>query len=678
MAEALAAADTGEVLAHFPRAGVNAVKIDASGNLYVAGYQGTTGSPDTYDAFVAKLSPDGSKAFYSTTLAGSMSDFVSALEIDATGAAYLFGQTDSPDFPVTKGALQTSFPATGVPGFVAKIDPQGKLVYATFLGGAGGAGGGILVDAAGEVYVSRTSGTPFVAKLDAAGANLLAEMQGLGGRLAFDSQGNVYVAGTTLNFANPTPTAGAFQTKVIGSPCSGTGQLAFPCFYQYVAKLNSALSQIVYTTFLDGSYGAQPAAIAVDAQGDAIVAGTTNSPDYPTTSGAFQPLSTANAPPCPQVSLFGSFCPPAANGYITKLNATGTGLVYSTLFSGSQTDSITFAAITSAGVYFAGQAGSEDLPGLEGVPQACLPQTYVSFLGPDGATIGHARLAGGNVVGYDATSGTFLVWIGSDLVRFDPASPQGPIACVLDAADLRPVNAFAPGELLTIFGSRFAKGLGDAATGPFPTTLDGVGVTFNGLPAPLLYVSPQQINVQAPFEIAGSAQATMTLSPTQGLGPPDSRTLPVVAANPTAFLDTVTLPYMTDLRHCPASTAVYSPGPLPLALNSDGSRNTCLNPASRGSTVAIFIQGLGVTGQAVTGGINPSPGAPLDLPVTGTTFNGQVVSVVSSNSLGGSIAGVWQVGLAPNYIGALPVSLSVGIGGEAVPVRDLNLIIWMK
>jgi hypothetical protein len=82
--------------------------VDAAGNIYIAGFHGTVGAPDSYDAFVAKLSPDGSKVLYSTNFAGSKSDFVSALEIDSPGAAYVFGQTQSPDFPVTPGALQAT------------------------------------------------------------------------------------------------------------------------------------------------------------------------------------------------------------------------------------------------------------------------------------------------------------------------------------------------------------------------------------------------------------------------------------------------------------------------------------------------------------------------------------------------------------------------------------------
>ena len=158
-----AAAGPSTTLAHLPNTTVNAVKVDASGNIYVAGFQGTVGTPDSYDAFVAKLSPDGSKVLYSTRFAGSKSASAVALDIDSTGAAYVFGQTQSPDFPVTAGALQTTMLAQYDQGFVAKVDAQGKVVYATLIGGSADiypSSGGLLVDAAGEAAIRMTLTAP--------------------------------------------------------------------------------------------------------------------------------------------------------------------------------------------------------------------------------------------------------------------------------------------------------------------------------------------------------------------------------------------------------------------------------------------------------------------------------------------------------------------------------------
>jgi uncharacterized protein (TIGR03437 family) len=688
-----AAAGPSTTLAHLPNAGVRAVKVDAFGNIYVAGIQGDASAPDSNDAFVAKLSPDGSKVVYSTKLGGSKLDYAVALDIDSTGAAYIFGQTQSPDFPVTPGALQATLLASSVQGFAAKVDAQGKLVYATLIGGSSDiypSPGGLLVNAAGEAILSgqtiggnfpATTGAPFtsadtntffVLKLDATGARVLGAIRGIGGRIASDDQGSVYVAGLQLSVPTKIPvTPGAFQSTYQSNACGGTGQMGMVCLYQYVTKLNASLSQIAYATYVTGSWGAAPAAIYVDTQHNVLLAGTTNSPDYPTTSNAFEPLYVANAPSPPQICLFGCFYPPPASGYFTKLNATGTALIYSTFFSGTQSDSIAFAAFTSGGIYLSGQAGSPDLPAFEGVPLQCMPQTFETRLSLDGSAVTAARIVPGSVLAYDSFTSTLLAWTGADLISFDPAAPPTPIACIVDAADLRPVTLIAPGELLSIFGAHFVTGIAGPSPGLFPASIDGITVAFNGVAGPLLYVSPQQINVQAPYEIANNSQVSLTLTCAQ-INESDLRTLPVTARNPVVFLDTAVSLASVDC-HPPGQT--YSGGPIPLALNSDGTRNTCSNPVSAGSVVRLFLSGLGVTTPSlVTGATNPAPGTPLNLPIT--FGNGLAATVVSATALPGSISGVWQVDIRmpPNQAGALAISLSVG----SVPVRDTNLTIWVR
>jgi uncharacterized protein (TIGR03437 family) len=686
-----AATAASTTLVHLPNTVITVAKVDAAGNIYVAGSQGDPATPDSNDAFVAKLSPDGSKVIYSTTIGGSKSDGVAALDIDAKGAAYIFGQTLSPDFPTTPGAFQGSPLGSSMQGFVAKFDAQGKVVYATLIGGTSTTSpipGGFLVDAAGEAYISgftnggtftppsvsvtNAGGAPnFVLKLDSNGAQALAAVRGVGGRLALDDQGSIYIAGSGGQAAIPL-TPGAFQSTFTFHPCGGTGQLAFGCPYQYVTKLDANLTKIVYSTFLAGSYGAVPAAIFVDAQRNAVLVGTTNSPDYPTTSDGFEPIYAANAPPGPQINIFGTIYPPPSTGFVTKLNPTGTGLVYSTFFSGTQTDTIQFAALTSGGIYLSGQAGSADLPALEGVPMQCLPQTFETRLSLDGQTVTATRLVSGNVLAFEPATGTLLSWTGSDLIRFDPAAPPTAIACIVDAADLRPVTAVAPGELLSIFGSHFI----DVSEAPssFPTSISGLKVAVNGTASPLLYVSPQQINLQAPYEIAGAAQASVVLTSLQ-TNLSDSRILPVVARNPVAFLDTVTPLASVSFGNCTVSGIVYSGGPLPVAFNSDGSRNGCKNPAASGTPVKIFLAGLGVTAPApVTGSINSNPAVPLNVPVI--LSRASLGTIVSATSVPGSISGTTEVTvlIAPNNTGAVPFSPLV----DSVPVRDTNLTIWIK
>jgi uncharacterized protein (TIGR03437 family) len=675
----IARADAPTTLANFPNSMVYAVQTDAASNIYVAGFQGNFAKAVP---LVAKLSPTG-KTLYSTTLAGSNFGIAWAIAVDSKGAAYVFGNTNSADFPVTAGALQTTMQGS-FQGFVTKLDPAGKIVYSTFVGGATDVTPGItsapgldsiLVDSAGDVIITGQAGTnsmigrfppapapsvssseAFVLKLDPAGAKILGGISGIGGMIAMDGGGNIYVAGLQYS-SEPTPisvTPNAFQNLPL-NVCGSVGAF-FACGYQYVAKLNPGLNQILYATYVTGKYGATPAAISVDAQGDALLAGTTNSPDYPTTLNAYEPRYIASA--APAVSCF--FIPncvnlPPASGYLTEVNPTGTGLIYSSYFSGTQKDSINFAAFTPNAIYVGGSAGSADLPGFAGYPQQCLPQTYETRLSADATEIGPSRVTPGKVLAYDAFAGMLIASSGSNVMAVDANATQTPIACILDSADLKPITAIAPGELVSLFGEFSSGSPATPPTGQFPTLLAGVTIDVNGLPSPLLYVGGEQINFQAPVGIAGGAQANVKFaSALSSLS--DSLTLPIVASNPTAFLNTVTPP--PALATCTSHSSASVNGLLPLAFNSDGTANTCLNPAVPGSAVSLFLNGLGVTSAPVV-----TASAPL--------------TVAAVSALPGAIPNVWQVSLQiPTGQAAGGVHVSLTAGG--VPMRDASLVVWVK
>jgi uncharacterized protein (TIGR03437 family) len=501
-------------------------------------------------------------------------------------------------------------------------------------------------------------------------------VRGIGGLLTLDAQGNLYVAGALYGANTSIPTTpGAIQNTHGLQPCGGSGQLAFACSYQYVTKFNPGLTRIIYATYLTGTYGAAPASISVDPQGNVWVAGTTNSPDYPVTPNAYQPLYLASAPPPPGNScMFSCVSPPAATGYITELNTTGTGLIYSTFFGGTETDNIGFAVFSTNGVYIAGTTKSPDLPGFAGFPAQCLPQTYATRLSTDATEVGAARQVPGQgqVLAYDGAANALIVWTGSDLVTFDPAAPPNSVACILDAADLMPVTSVAPGELLSIFGQRLTGSVIAQASGQFATSLDGITVAVNGIPSPLLYASPQQINFQVPFEVAGAAQASIAFTNAQA-SLSDSRTLVIVGSDPVAFIDTTTS--ISVLASCPLLGGLPFYGKSePLAFNADGARNSCANPAAPGSVVQIFLGGLGVTSPAqATGTVVPNPGPTLNVPIT--FAGGLEATAASVCAPPGLISGVWQVniGMPTNQTGAVLVSPSV----SGVPVRDTSLIIWV-
>ena len=235
------------------------IVVDETGNTYVTGQTTSTNFPTTLgaydtsyngggDVYVVKLNPGGSALTYATYLGGSGADaneFAASIAVDATGSAYVTGDTRSTNFPVTLGAFDTSYNggACGTPPslypcsdtFVAKLNPAGDaLAYATYLGG---------------------------------------NLDDMSYVIVVDGSGSSYVAGYTNSATFPT-TLGAFDTSY-----NGDGDT-------YVAKLNPAGSALSYATFLGGS-ALDFGFVAIDGTGSAYVMGFTSSINFPTTLGAF-------------------------------------------------------------------------------------------------------------------------------------------------------------------------------------------------------------------------------------------------------------------------------------------------------------------------------------------------------------------------------------------------------
>lgn len=360
------------------------IAVDTGGNAYIVGAISTTDLPATsgyqaslkgvLDAYVAKLDVTGTKIVYATYLgARRASTLGNGIAVDGAGNAYIFGTTDSGAFPVTAGAYQTS--ASGG-SFVTKLNAAGNaLSYSTFVNGATIAA--ITVDNSGSAYltgnataITTTAGafqgaypgvpSPYVAKLNSTGTAMnyatylagtlydvgvtISASNNSGKSIAVDPSGNAYVTGVTVstNF----PTFQPFQAVKRGTRDA------------FVTKLNASGSGLVYSTYLGGSYttgtyqdveGAN--SIAVNTAGEAFVAGITNSGDFPVTSGVFKP---GKGYPGYQIS----------NGFITKFNAAGNALVYSSFIGGTwcsgcryayaDQDAATAVAIDAAGHAYVG------------------------------------------------------------------------------------------------------------------------------------------------------------------------------------------------------------------------------------------------------------------------------------------------------------------------------------
>lgn len=277
------------------------IAVDASGSAVITGQTLSTTFPTvhalqavssgTMEGFVSKLTPDGSGFVYSTYLGGSGADSAQSVAVDASGAAYVAGNTSSSDYPA-KNAFQSAF-AGDTDVFVSKLSGDGsRLIYSTYLGGSGGdVAHGIAVDAAGSAYLTgstystgfplaqpmRTQPEPgdnvFVTKLSPAGSALVYSTYVASGRafaIAVDHDGYAYITGDTQSdsfpLVNPT------QASLASAPDA------------FVAKLNRAGNALLFGTYLGGSSHEVGYGIDVDGAGHVYVTGATWSTDFPTTA----------------------------------------------------------------------------------------------------------------------------------------------------------------------------------------------------------------------------------------------------------------------------------------------------------------------------------------------------------------------------------------------------------
>jgi len=397
------------------------IAVDAAGNAYVVGVTSSANFPVVAggfqttlsgfeNVFVTKLNAAGSALIYSTYIGGSRGEEGAAIAVDAVGNAYLTGDTSSTDFPVTAGAFQS--PLTGQPMvFVTKLNASGSaLLYSARMGGGDDRGNAITIDGAGNAYVAGVSyegnfpvtpnafqttfrggrdnvsewGDAFMAKLNASGAQLVYATY-LGGddgesanSIAIDSSGNAYVTGSTGSTNFPT-TPGALQTSFQSVNCP-PGHL-FACEDGFVTKLNPTGTALVYSTYLGGNGPDVGYGIAINANGEAFVTGNTVSSNFPT-ANALQPTFKGYR------DLF-----------VSRLNASGSALIYSTYLGGSGDDQAGAIAIDAANVaYITGTTASTDFPTVNPI-QATLGGGYDAFvakLNASGSALGYSTYLGGD------------------------------------------------------------------------------------------------------------------------------------------------------------------------------------------------------------------------------------------------------------------------------------------
>jgi photosystem II stability/assembly factor-like uncharacterized protein len=322
---------------------IKGVAVDAAGRAYIVGTSSSTlpttpgalqPTSNSYDAFVAKLNAAGTAVEYVTYLGGSNTDFGESIAVDGAGAAYVTGSTSSNDFPTTANAFQSKAPIEAVRPFVARLNPTGTaLVYSTNLG-------------SGDLYDSSTA-------------------------IAVDETGQATVVGYTSSPRFPV-TPGALQPNLAGQTDA------------FVAKLNSAGSALVYSTYLGGDSYDSARGVAVDAEGNAYVAGGTVSTNFPTTKHAYQREQKGSGA-----------------SFVAKITATGDRLAYSTLLTGDFQSVTGIAVDLSGNAYVIGYASFASVatpttPGaLQPVPTASA-ETFVMKLNNTGTDLVYSAFLGGS------------------------------------------------------------------------------------------------------------------------------------------------------------------------------------------------------------------------------------------------------------------------------------------
>jgi hypothetical protein len=396
--------------------GGSSIAVDSQGNAYVIGpaspafettpaaFQNAPGGgrcfngPDTVpcpDIMVAKLNSSGTELVYATFLGGSGSEYGYGIAVDSAGSVYVTGTTTSADFPTTSNAFQKTHSGESCSAgrcnnaFVTKLNASGSsLVYSTYLHSeSGGIGAnGIAVDLLGCAYLTGDKNNDsFVTKLERDGSAVIYSLTGLGGSaIAVDADRNAYVTGRHQGDS-------------------------------FVSKLN-AEAAIVYSFRLGGSvptYSASPeevealTGIAADAAGNTYITGYTAHTDFPTTSDA--PFRKA-----PGAGICGnSIC---RDAFVSKLNATGTALVYSTYLGGSSIDFANGIAVDAFGnTYVTGVTRSADFPIVEANVPSAAGSVFISKFNAAGTALVYSivlgtgsSLEGGNGIATDSFSNVYV------------------------------------------------------------------------------------------------------------------------------------------------------------------------------------------------------------------------------------------------------------------------------
>ncbi len=403
----------------------NSIALGSENNTYITGETSSSNFPTTSgaydeslngnDVFVSKLNADGSNLLYSTFIGGGSNDYAYSLALDSEDNAYITGNTESSDFPTTNGAYdQSQNGANDV--FVCKLNADGSnLIYSTFIGGSSwDYGYSLKLDGENNVYItgdSESSDFPttssayeqslngasdvIVCKLNAAGSDLIystfigGSTWEHGNAIALNDENNAFITGYTYSGDFPT-TNGAFDDSY-----NGGGPDVFIC------QLDSAGSNILFSTFIGGSNYDYCYTLALDHENNAYITGFTESSDFPTTIDAYDEGFNGDN-----------------DVFVCKLNNDGSNLLYSTFIGSSNNDySYSIALDSNNNAYITGFTASNDFPTtIDAYDQSQNgdDDVFVCKLNADGSNliystfIGGTSSDGGNSLTLDSENNTYI------------------------------------------------------------------------------------------------------------------------------------------------------------------------------------------------------------------------------------------------------------------------------
>ena len=559
-----------------------AAAVDARGRLWIVG---TTGDLQQRSV-IAELDASGTSLLFSGTFGGEDGKGVTiirAIAFDAAGNAYIGGSTSQSDFPVTQGGFKGKFGGPQVTfghtfsgptqyGFIARLTVNGEagytIGYTALLGGE-------------QLQLTPCPSNAVCYTIPPASSV---------SALAVDAAGIVTAAGLTNTEDFPV-TTGAFQTQC---QCDSVA-------VAFVTRLNAHASDLIWSTLLKpvsqitgAGLPMTVGGVALDSDGNSIIDGTTYSADFPVTQGVVQP----------------GFVGPRylSNGFVTKLDSTGSRLVFSTYYGATSVDHISAPRIDGRGnIWFSEQIGLQSGTPLQEnslMLGSSAASALIFALSPDGSAVVFSESlpngAAGQDLLLDSDEGLIAAGPPRDLLRpianghllHHPAARPSGIS-VLGVADIayNSVNsAVAPGEMVAIYGTGLGPETGieaeRAAGETIGTSLGGSTVSFDGIAAPVLYASANQLNVLVPYGLAPGTQAKMRIARPEGSS--QILSLRIVDAQPN----------------------------LVTALNSDGSVNGANNPARQGSTITLIVNGAGALDRTLPDGtVEASSSAAPVLPV---------------------------------------------------------------